>query len=297
MTQNQTNSDCRDKLTARCWARWEERIEALERAWRSGLPPSIDDFLEGEGAERAVLLVELIHVDLEFRLQHGEPARVEAYFERYPHLIQDRAAVLELLEAEFSLRQRQEVAVELDEYARRFPTHIAELRRRLACAATRANTRGDQAKIAEANELPVVPGYELTEEIGRGGMGVVYRAEQLGLKRVVALKMVLTGIQAGPKDLSRFRAEAAALARLQHPNIVRIYDVGDAAGRPYFVFEFVAGGSLAQHLQGTPQPVREAALLIETVARAVHAAHAHGVIHRDLKPGNILLQRSDVSVQ
>jgi serine/threonine protein kinase len=128
-------------------------------------------------------------------------------------------------------------------------------------------------------------------------MGIVYEARQIALQRTVALKMVLTGIQAGSKDLARFRAEAAALARLQHPNIVQIYDVGEAAGRPYFVLEFVAGGSLAQHLQGRPQPVRPAAQLVETLARAVHAAHGHGVIHRDLKPANILLQKSEVRGQ
>jgi serine/threonine protein kinase len=141
-------------------------------------------------------------------------------------------------------------------------------------------------------ERPAVPGYEILGELGRGGMGVVYQARQLGLDRTVALKMVLTGIHAGPKDLARFRAEAAMIARLQHPNIVQIYDVGEAAGRPYFVLEFVAGGSLAQHLQGTPQPPRPAAQLVETLARAVHAAHANGVIHRDLKPANILLEGS-----
>lgn len=139
-------------------------------------------------------------------------------------------------------------------------------------------------------ELPDVPGYQLLEELGRGGMGVVYRARQVGLQRNVALKMILTGTQAGPKDLARFRTEAEAIARLQHPNIVQIYDVGEARGRPYFVLEFVGGGSLAQHLQGKPQPVRAAAQLIETLARAVQAAHASGVIHRDLKPANILLQ-------
>jgi serine/threonine protein kinase len=139
-------------------------------------------------------------------------------------------------------------------------------------------------------EWPAVPGYEILGELGRGGMGVVYQARQIGLQRIVALKMVLTGTQAGPKDLARFRAEAAAIARLQHPNIVQVYDVGESAGRPYFVLEFVAGGSLAQHLQGTPQPVRPAAQFVETLARAVHAAHANGVIHRDLKPANILLR-------
>ncbi len=128
-------------------------------------------------------------------------------------------------------------------------------------------------------------------------MGVVYQARQLGLHRTVALKMVLTGIDTVPKDLVRFRAEAAVIARLQHPNIVRIYDVGEAEGRPYLVLEFVTGGSLAQHLQGTPQPVRPAAQMVETLARAINAAHTNGVIHRDLKPANILLESSVTTSQ
>jgi serine/threonine protein kinase len=123
-------------------------------------------------------------------------------------------------------------------------------------------------------------------------MGVVYQARQVALQRSVALKMVLNGAHAGPKELARFRAEAAVIARLQHPNIVQIYDVGEAAGRPYFALEFVAGGSLAEHLHGTPQPVHPAAQFVETLARAVHAAHVNGVVHRDLKPANILLSPS-----
>jgi serine/threonine protein kinase len=125
-------------------------------------------------------------------------------------------------------------------------------------------------------------------------MAVVYQARQVALQRTVALKMVLNGAHAGPKELARFRTEAAVIARLQHPNIVQIYDVGEAAGRPYFALEFVAGGSLAQHLHGAPQPMRPAAQMVETLARAVHAAHANGVVHRDLKPANILLSGSGV---
>ena len=268
--------------------RFEELIESFELAWRAGSLPRIDDYLHGEGSEQDALLLELIHVDLEFRLKAGEAARVESYFARYPRLAHDRAAVLDLLKTEYELRQRRAANVDLDEYARRFPAYFADLRRRLAGASTLPDRRTELSATGSESELPVVPGYEIIEQIGRGGMGVVYRARQLGLDRTVALKMILTGFQAGPKDLARFRAEAAALARLQHPNIVQIYDVGEAAGRPYFVFEFVAGGSLAEHLQGTPQPVRPAAQLVETLARAVHAAHANGVIHRDLKPANIL---------
>jgi serine/threonine protein kinase len=147
------------------------------------------------------------------------------------------------------------------------------------------------------SQAPIVPGYEILGELGRGGMGIVYQARQVALQRSVALKMVLNGAHADPKELARFRAEAAVIARLQHPNIVQIYDVGEAAGRPYFALEFVAGGSLAQRLHGTPQPVRPAAQMVETLARAVHAAHASGVVHRDLKPANILLQNADCTLQ
>jgi WD40 repeat protein len=137
---------------------------------------------------------------------------------------------------------------------------------------------------------PVIEGYEILDEVGRGGMGVVYRARQMGLNRLVALKMILAGKHAGPKDLARFRQEAEAAARLRHPNIVQIYDVGESGGNPYFALELMEDGSLVQRLRGDPQPLLPAVRLIETVARAIHFAHQLGVIHRDLKPANILLQ-------
>jgi uncharacterized protein with WD repeat len=134
-----------------------------------------------------------------------------------------------------------------------------------------------------------VPGYEILDELGRGGMGVVYKARQIALKRLVALKMILSGAHAGPQELARFRTEAEAVARLQHPNIVQIYEVGEHEGRPFFSLEFVAGGSLASRLDGTPWPIGQAVRLVETLARAVHTAHLGGIVHRDLKPANILL--------
>jgi outer membrane protein assembly factor BamB len=120
-------------------------------------------------------------------------------------------------------------------------------------------------------------------------MGVVYRARQCSLNRIVALKMILAGGHAAAADLARFKAEAEAVAKLQHPHIVQIHEVGDAGGYPFFSLEYVEGGSLAARLDGTPVPPRKAAEWVEPLARAVHAAHKAGIIHRDLKPGNILL--------
>src|SRR5262249_18732543 len=140
---------------------------------------------------------------------------------------------------------------------------------------------------------PSVPGYEILGELGRGGMGVVYKARQVGLGRLVALKMIRGGAHAGPEELARFKAEAEAVARLQHPNLVQIFGVGGLDGLPFFALELVAGDNLGRWLAGAPQQPREAAALVETLARAVHAAHRQGVVHRDLKPSNVLLGRRD----
>jgi WD40 repeat protein/tetratricopeptide (TPR) repeat protein len=136
---------------------------------------------------------------------------------------------------------------------------------------------------------PAVPGYELLEVVGKGGMGVVYRARQLGLGRIVALKMILHAEYAGADDRRRFQGEAEAVARLQHRHIVQIHEVGEAGGVPYFSLEYCSGGSLEEQLDGTPWEAPRAAQLVETLAGAVAAAHAAGIIHRDLKPGNVLL--------
>jgi WD40 repeat protein/serine/threonine protein kinase len=153
-----------------------------------------------------------------------------------------------------------------------------------------------EARLASANKSwPSIPGYEILGELGQGGMGVVYKARQLALKRIVALKMIPAGMHAGPRERTRFHTEMEAVARLQHPHIVQIHEVGEQDGRPYCALEYVDGGSLAQRLNGTPQPPRKAAELIETLARAVHFAHEHQIIHRDLKPANILLSSLVIS--
>jgi serine/threonine protein kinase len=138
-------------------------------------------------------------------------------------------------------------------------------------------------------EWPVVPGYEVLGELGRGGMGVVYRARQVSLKRLVALKVIRDGALAGPQQRARFRIEAEAAARMHHANVVAIYEVGEHQGHPFFAMELVEGPSLEKHLAGQPQPAPQAAELVLTLALAVGHAHAQNVVHRDLKPANVLL--------
>ncbi len=148
------------------------------------------------------------------------------------------------------------------------------------------------AKKKSKRDIPVprsVAGYEILGVLGRGAMGVVYKATQPGLKRLVALKMILAGDHASEKELARFRTEAEAVAHLHHPNIVQIYHVGEDNGLPFFSLEFVEGDSLARHIDGTPQPPREAAKIVQTLATAMEAAHQRGIIHRDLKPANVLV--------
>ncbi len=141
---------------------------------------------------------------------------------------------------------------------------------------------------------PTIPGYELVSKLGEGGMGVVFLARQTGLNRLVAVKMIRGGSQARPEHFSRFRIEAEAVAQLRHPNIVQIHDIGEVDGLPYFSLELLEGGSLDDRLAGTPQPSRQAAELVATLARAIGLAHAAGIIHRDLKPSNVLYSADGV---
>jgi WD40 repeat protein len=145
------------------------------------------------------------------------------------------------------------------------------------------------APSAAPPEVPAVAGYAVLGVLGRGAMGVVYLARDEQLKRLVALKMVLAGAHAGRHECERFRIEAEAVARLAHPNIVQIYEVGEQDGRPYCSLEYVDGGTLGSRVKDAPLPAAEAARVVETLAGAMHAAHLKGIVHRDLKPGNVLL--------
>ncbi len=284
--------------------RLEAILQCFADAWRRGEQPGIDDFLaraEGD-AQRRALLVELVHEDLEFRFKAGEPVGAVAYLNRYPLLREDGAVAEELVAAELRLRQRQDACSSKDP-----AQHVREEEITVAAPATREK-EVPVPPLAEQDLLPTVapsprdlrtpapaadgvktPGYEIMGELGRGGMGVVYKARQIKANRLVALKMILAGGHAGAADLARFRTEGEAIARLQHANIVQVYEVGEHDGQPFFSLELCEGGSLERKLAGTPQPATEAARLVEVLARAMHAAHQANVIHRDLKPSNVLL--------
>jgi eukaryotic-like serine/threonine-protein kinase len=143
--------------------------------------------------------------------------------------------------------------------------------------------------VRSTRAIPAIPGYEILGVLGRGSMGIVYHARQVSLNRPCALKMILAGAHADASAFLRFRGEAEAIARLQHPNIVQIHSIGEVDGLPFFEIEYVSGGSLDKAIDGTPWPARRAAALVEPLARAIAEAHRLGLIHRDLKPGNVLL--------
>jgi tRNA A-37 threonylcarbamoyl transferase component Bud32 len=265
----------------------------------------------------------LLRADQQRRWQRGERIAVEGYLQRYPALVADPEAVLDVLYGEVLLREQQGEAPTAEEYQKRFPQYASRVRRQFELhealkAGTFFNagepaghpagpagsttqtltgtpagatpTRPLGAPVAAGSRTGVaIPGYEMHGELGRGGMGIVYKARHLGLNRTVALKMILAGGHASEQELVRFLHEAESVAQLQHPHIVQVFESGQHAGLPYFTLEFVAGGSLADRLRPQPLQPREAAALVEQLARAVHYAHQKGIVHRDLKPHNVLL--------
>jgi WD40 repeat protein len=249
----------------------ELRIDAVcrtfEAAWKAvdtgGTRPRLEDYLAAEAAaDRWPLLRELLKLELHYG--QGEPLCADELARRFP----------EYAEQLPSLVLAHPPVPESDHSAGDTPPELP---------------REGREPTAPRAELPSVPGHEVLGELGRGGMGVVYRARHIALNRPVALKMIRAGALAGDQEVSRFRAEAEAVARLQHPNIVQVYEVGEQGGLPYFSLEFCAGGDLATRLGGAPVPAVDAAEVVETLARAMHAAHQAGVVHRDLKPANVLL--------
>jgi hypothetical protein len=276
------------RSTEAAWSECESVIRGFEGAWQDDRRPAVEAFLPDDSPHRTRLLVELVHVDLEFRLRRGEFVRAEDYLGRFPEL-GDRGLAVDIVRAEFALRNRYTPPAWPEELWLRFPEFVPELRplagdtdRPGPRTPTRTPGGGRGAPLGR----PAIPGYEIGDELGRGGMGVVYRARDVALNRTVAVKTFAA--VPGADARSRFAREAEAIARLDHPHIVPVYEVGEwGDGVPFFAMKFFPGG-----LEATPAgpgtDVRGHARAVAAVARAVHHAHQRGVLHRDLKPSNIL---------
>ncbi len=240
-------------------------------------------------------LVESLRRDQRSQWQAGARITAETYVQQHPALREDAEGTLELLYNEILIRLEAGEVPRLEEYQARFPPLAARLE--LLFEVHSVLEAGYPPLLGatgpapcEARNVMAVPGFEILRELGRGGMSVVYEARQKSLNRTVALKMLLAGSYASAEERARFRTEAEALARLQHPQIVPVHEAGEHDGRPYLVMEYVEGSNLARLLGGTPLPARQAAQLVEQLARAIHYAHQRGIVHRDLKPANVLLQ-------
>ena len=249
-------------------------------------------------------LLERICSDQVERRLAGERVPAEDYLRRHPALRNNDDSAFELIYGEYVLRESLGECPQPEEYYPCFPEFAARLRRQLdlhvvfqSSAEEDAAALGEERSQEEKTETtaPTIPGYEVLGELGRGGAGVVYKARHTQLNRLVAIKVIRSETAGGSEGLARFAAEAQAVARFQHANIVQIFEIGRHADLQYLALEYVPGGNLQQRLAATPQAAQPSAQLLATVARAIHYAHQHGVIHRDLKPANILLQLADSS--
>jgi WD40 repeat protein len=272
--------------------------------WRRGQPPKVAEFLALAGSLTPVQTAAVLLVDQRERWQTGDRVSAETYLLEFPVVAADFEAAVEVVYGEFLLREEQHEELTPEDYLRRFPQFAKRLRMQIElhrAMGPESWSPSDEGTVnvsrgpAPDTAFPVIAGYKVIKELGRGGMGVVYLARHLGLKRLVALKIIRSGSDADAEQVARFRVEAEAVARLAHPHIVQIHDIGHPEGGmascSYLALEYVEGATLAQTLGGKPQPASEAAALVETLARAMHFAHQRGILHRDLKPANILLQK------
>jgi len=239
--------------------------------------------------------------ELDQRLRDGEDVRSESLLDREPELAAHPEAAVELIYTEFVTRQQLGQQPDTTQFARRFPRWKELLEEQFQIHALLGDylesprpTPAEGITSQEGSSAGSASGlwlgrYQLGKELGRGGHGVVFRAQDTQLHRPVAIKVLLAGSHASPQDLQRWRLEAEVVASLGHPNIVQVLEVGTHEGHPAIALELVDGQSLAQRSAGRQQPAQDTAVLVETLARAVHFAHERGIVHRDLKPANVLL--------
>lgn len=277
-------------------------LETLERR------DELDSALMADSSAGREELLERICIDQVRRWRSGQRVPAETYLLRYPQLQSDDHAAFEMIYGEYLLREERGERPSAEELRWRFPRYVDRLRRQVdlheVLNSADPGPRGglvapadpiDEDDDATESDGPVVaPGFRILGELGRGGMGTVYKARQVSLKRTVAIKVLRAGACADAATTARFQAEAEAAARFQHPNIIQVFEVGEHDGVGYLVLEYAPGGSLDRRLEQALQEPRSSAQLIATLARAIHFAHDHGIIHRDLKPANILLTEDGV---
>jgi serine/threonine protein kinase len=278
--------------------------------------PNVWAFLREHPSATRSEIVEVLLTDQRLRHESGGSARLEEYLEWQPDLRRDPDAVLDLICQEVALRECAGERPSKEEYVVRFPDladqlslqfHVDEVVRGVAGpdnpptttqgksvdrTVDHASATGDdrlERPDSEDVDFPKVTGYEILGLLGRGGMGVVYKARHLALKRIVAIKMIPAGAST-PELLSRLRTEAELIAQLQHPNIVQIFEIGELTDCPYLALEFCDGGSLEARIATNRLGFREAANLVAILSRAIDVTHANNLIHRDLKPANILFR-------
>lgn len=266
----------------------ESPAAALLRAWQQGEELPLDAFLAGLSSVSTRELAELVRVDLDARWERGQCPKAEDYLQRFGEIATDAELAIDVIYAEFLARELAGGRPELSEYQRRFPEFAGVLEEQIGLHAA-LDSFDHETTVGDPTEADEETTYEILEQIGSGGMGVVYRARQAALNRFVALKMVRAIDASNPELLARFRSEAQVVASLHHPHIVQVYDCGEHEGLPYLTMELVEGGTLADRLSGSAWPPRAAAEMIVTLADAVQYAHDRHVIHRDLKPANVLV--------
>jgi len=236
-------------------------------------------------------LTEMLRADQRLRWLQGQRVKVEAYLEHFPQLRGHREAFHELILGELRLCRELGEPIDLADLERRFPDDLDWLMaqvERLVPTSSREPTLVEEPDDHPAL-WPTLPGFEILDELGRGGMGIVFRAVQRKLNRVVAVKALRSGSTRSAKARERLRKEAEAVARLQHPFIVQLYDVVEHDGQLFLILEYVRGTSLSARLRQQPLSPTDAARLVRQLAQAMQHAHEHGIIHRDLKPSNILI--------
>ena len=304
-------------------ANYDESLYRFEAAWLRGQSPEISDFLADDFPERDLLLRELVFIDAEHRSVADSQLSFDYYLQRFPELDKDTIAGLKLITQGEPSRSAN--ISSLDGLTDRFPTFQEEFPKSASCQQLRpmrlrincphcespivvvvssnendghCSVCGSSFELESQSErswstkqLPKLGKFQLLNVVGRGAFGTVYQARDTDLDRIVAVKIPRSGRFAGPEDEDRFMREARSLAQLNHPGIVPVYEVGHADELPYIVAEFIEGVTLNELLRYRRLEFVESSDIVASIAEALSHAHERGVIHRDLKPGNILLER------